>query len=330
MQVDRTPTCTGGSVLFSWNQAGPPGPAGSRGEAGLSAYEVAVAAGFSGSADDWLASLVGPTGEQGPAGPQGPQGPAGPAGPAGPPGSGSGLEALDALNGLPCRTGTPDEGVVTVAYTSGGGVELRCGPHLEMTLLTLEFMSLLCAVTADVELNCLDFGLNTVCTAWVPYGQVITLTADPQHPMYPVVTWSGCTPDPEDATHCRTVMDGDKAITVSFNERVEPMLSFELAAFAQQSCEGGDVDNEWCPFGSGVLQVTEPPDPSLSVAVDGMQRDDRATADFPPGTTITVEATPGPDASFIGWSGPCDGSNASCTFILTENTTLTGGFAGPG
>ncbi|MFD7508113.1 hypothetical protein ACFV5N_02015 [Streptomyces sp. NPDC059853] len=62
---------------------------------GASAYEVAVAEGYTGSVTDWLASLVGPVGprgERGPEGPQGergetgPQGPAGETGPQGPPG----------------------------------------------------------------------------------------------------------------------------------------------------------------------------------------------------------------------------------------------------
>ncbi|MFJ3339992.1 hypothetical protein ACIPT3_02225 [Streptomyces diastaticus] len=47
---------------------------------GASAYEVAVAEGFSGSEAEWLESL------EGPIGPQGPQGPAGEAGPVGPKG----------------------------------------------------------------------------------------------------------------------------------------------------------------------------------------------------------------------------------------------------
>jgi hypothetical protein len=41
---------------------------------GLSAYEVAVAEGYEGTVDEWLASLVGPPGPQGPEGPQGPKG----------------------------------------------------------------------------------------------------------------------------------------------------------------------------------------------------------------------------------------------------------------
>ncbi|MFE1770260.1 hypothetical protein [Streptomyces sp. NPDC059008] len=92
------------------------GPEGPRGEPGSSAYEVALAEGFSGAPADWLASLVGPQGEPGPAGPpgadstvpgpegaQGPQGPEGPLGPTGPrgpkgdPGSGS----VNTVNGNP-------------------------------------------------------------------------------------------------------------------------------------------------------------------------------------------------------------------------------------
>ncbi|MGW1489772.1 phage tail protein [Streptomyces sp. NPDC002402] len=54
-----------------------PGPVGPKGERGASAYEVAVAEGFTGTPADWLASLVGPRGEQGPQGIPGAQGPPG-------------------------------------------------------------------------------------------------------------------------------------------------------------------------------------------------------------------------------------------------------------
>jgi peptidoglycan/xylan/chitin deacetylase (PgdA/CDA1 family) len=72
---------------------------GSVGAPGMSAYEVAVEEGFTGTVTEWLASLIGPAGEQGavgpaggtgaagPAGPEGPEGPVGPAGEQGPVGS---------------------------------------------------------------------------------------------------------------------------------------------------------------------------------------------------------------------------------------------------
>lgn len=51
---------------------------GTTGDAGLSAFEVAVAEGFVGDEAAWLASLQGPQGDAGPQGPQGATGPAGP------------------------------------------------------------------------------------------------------------------------------------------------------------------------------------------------------------------------------------------------------------
>lgn len=53
---------------------------GGTGEDGASAYEVAVADGFTGTETEWLASLQGPTGPEGPQGTQGPVGPSGPEG----------------------------------------------------------------------------------------------------------------------------------------------------------------------------------------------------------------------------------------------------------
>jgi hypothetical protein len=44
---------------------GPQGPKGDKGDPGLSAYEVALANGFVGTEEEWLASLVGPQGEPG-------------------------------------------------------------------------------------------------------------------------------------------------------------------------------------------------------------------------------------------------------------------------
>jgi len=44
---------------------GPQGEQGPKGDPGLSAYEVALANGFVGTEEEWLASLVGPQGEPG-------------------------------------------------------------------------------------------------------------------------------------------------------------------------------------------------------------------------------------------------------------------------
>ena len=60
--------------IISSTGGGGGGEQGPPGDDGLSAYELAVQEGFSGSLEDWLASLVGPEGPEGPEGPRGPQG----------------------------------------------------------------------------------------------------------------------------------------------------------------------------------------------------------------------------------------------------------------
>ncbi|MBV2132057.1 collagen-like protein [Pseudomonas sp. MAP12] len=70
---------------------GPSGPQGPQGPDGLSAYQVAVAGGYTGTSAEWLATLVGEPGPAGAAGAQGPQGPTGPEGPQGPAGPAGGM-----------------------------------------------------------------------------------------------------------------------------------------------------------------------------------------------------------------------------------------------
>ncbi len=59
------------------------GEPGAKGADGASAYEIAVANGFEGTEEEWLAGLIGPEGPQGPAGEKGEKGDTGVAGPAG-------------------------------------------------------------------------------------------------------------------------------------------------------------------------------------------------------------------------------------------------------
>jgi hypothetical protein len=106
--------------MFSYGLA--PGTGTATATDGASAYEIAVANGFTGTVQQWLLSLVGsqgpigvtgPAGETGPAGPQGPQGVAGvagpqgevgPAGPAGPQGA-QGVQGVTGATGAVGPTG---------------------------------------------------------------------------------------------------------------------------------------------------------------------------------------------------------------------------------
>ncbi len=77
-----------------------PGAQGPAGQDGASAYQIAVSNGFSGTQEEWLASLVGPTGSQGI---PGEQGVAGETGPAGEPG----LQGEQGIQGVPGEPGLP-------------------------------------------------------------------------------------------------------------------------------------------------------------------------------------------------------------------------------
>ena len=88
--------------------SGAPGPAGKDGEDGKSAYQIAVANGFTGSEQAWLASLRGPRGEKGPQGQQGDQGPAGQQGPQGEQGP-QGLQGLQGVEGPQGQKGEKGE-----------------------------------------------------------------------------------------------------------------------------------------------------------------------------------------------------------------------------
>ncbi|PJN40520.1 hypothetical protein CG747_12680 [Streptomyces sp. CB02959] len=97
-----------------------PGPPGERGPAGASAYEVAVADGFSGTPADWLASLVGPRGATGP---QGPQGPAGAPGKDGAPGAPGLVQSVNGQSAAAVVLAAGDVGAVpTSAAGAAGGV----------------------------------------------------------------------------------------------------------------------------------------------------------------------------------------------------------------
>jgi hypothetical protein len=182
--------------------AGPTGPAGAD---GLSAYEVAVAGGFTGTEAEWLASLVGPQGpkgdqgdqgpaglqgETGPAGPQGPQGlqgepgatgPAGPAGPQGPQGiqGETGPAGADGADGAAGATGI---GYALSSSTAQLTVEANIQAHRMSaagTITELRYEAPLAAPTGSVlELDVLKNGTSILSTRLtIDAGEISSETA---------------------------------------------------------------------------------------------------------------------------------------------------------
>ncbi|WKK26886.1 hypothetical protein QZH56_15570 [Streptomyces olivoreticuli] len=95
------------------NYVGVEGPRGEKGDRGQSAYEVALANGYSGTPADWFASLIGPRGATGP------QGERGSAGPTGPPGV---VQAVNGRSGASVTLTATDVGALpaTAAGAAGG------------------------------------------------------------------------------------------------------------------------------------------------------------------------------------------------------------------
>ncbi|MBB4064049.1 peptidase G2 autoproteolytic cleavage domain-containing protein [Gellertiella hungarica] len=104
------------SLIIGGSGYGP----GGQGAPGLSAYQVAVQNGFSGTVEEWLASLEGPAGPTGPQGPQGIQGPVGPQGPQGVPGP-VGPQGPQGPQGIQGPAGSADPS--TVKYDAAGNIE---------------------------------------------------------------------------------------------------------------------------------------------------------------------------------------------------------------
>lgn len=114
---------------------------GSVGAPGLSAYQIAVAAGFEGDEAAWLASLKGPAGEKGIQGEVGPAGAKGDVGPAGPKGDkgdtgDTGPEGPQGIPGISRRieiyTGTTNaSGIYTVTFPTA----FPAPPHVNPTLI---------------------------------------------------------------------------------------------------------------------------------------------------------------------------------------------------
>ena len=102
-------------------QDGAPGTPGADGQDGASAYELALADGFDGSLQDWLASLVGPQGDPGQDGEPGQDG-------------APGRDGIDGQDGAPGTPGADGADGVTPTFTVGTVTTGAPGTDAEVTV----------------------------------------------------------------------------------------------------------------------------------------------------------------------------------------------------
>ncbi len=66
---------------------------------------------------------------------------------------------------------------------------------------------------------------------------------------------------------------------------------------------------------------------SVGSSPAGISCSAQCTASFDSGTAVTLTATPGNGASFVGWAGDCAGTASTCTVTMTQARSVTASFA---
>jgi uncharacterized repeat protein (TIGR02543 family) len=108
------------------------------------------------------------------------------------------------------------------------------------------------------------------------------------------------------------------ACTVSMNEDLSVSATFER----------NDDPEPPLPPGTHRLSVTLQGVGSGSVTSQlvGIDCPDECSAEFADGTAVTLTATPAEDSHFTGWGGACEGTNATCTATINQDTSVTASF----
>jgi uncharacterized repeat protein (TIGR02543 family) len=107
------------------------------------------------------------------------------------------------------------------------------------------------------------------------------------------------------STSCRVSMTAAKSVTATFAAATSTP---ELALTVQG---GGTVKS------------------SAGTCTSAAKQSHICTQDFPPGTKVTLTATPAKGQAFFGWSGACKGGERTCTLTMSKSAAVTAIFAPP-
>ncbi len=202
-------------------------------------------------------------------------------------------------------TATPDAGATFSGWGGGGpcsGTSATCSFTINgNTTVDAAFgrashtvtISLAGNGTGTVTSNTGGINCPGACTATVPFGTSITLTASPSGASE-FIGWSGgsCT----GTGTCTFTVNGDAAINASF------ALNHTVVVTRTGNGNGG---------------VTSSP-AGINCGADCDQT-------YPAGTMVTLTATPGVDSTFAGWSGACTGTG-TCTVTVNSAIAVTATF----
>jgi hypothetical protein len=82
------------------------------------------------------------------------------------------------------------------------------------------------------------------------------------------------------------------------------------------------------PGSSFALRVSKSGNGTVSSAPAGINCGSTCTATYPSGTQVTLTATPGRNQQFVGWSGACTGTAATCTVTMDADKSVGASFKG--
>ncbi len=137
-------------------------------------------------------------------------------------------------------------------------------------------------------------------------GSVLAFTATPSG-YGTFLGWGGaCTGT---APTCTVTFSSSKTVTAAFAP--PPPLTLSL----QSGLAAGDGT------------VTGPS--GLNCTISGGKTSGSCSVQLPQGSTVTLDAAPSGNGSFMGWGGACSGTGASCTITLTATQLVSAGFNNP-
>jgi hypothetical protein len=135
------------------------------------------------------------------------------------------------------------------------------------------------------------------CTAMFDNQTVAQIIAEAEFDSY-FVEWSGACAGND--IYCTLIMDRDRSTTARF--ALKPVLRVTASGSGRVQSTTGQIICE-----SGSCQQI-----------------------YSPGTPVTLTATPGAGATFLGWSGGCSGPASTCSLTLNSSIDVTATFSSAG
>jgi RTX calcium-binding nonapeptide repeat (4 copies)/Divergent InlB B-repeat domain len=146
-------------------------------------------------------------------------------------------------------------------------------------------------------------GVNcgATCVAAHTIGSTVILSA-PGTQLAVYQGWSGC--DSVSQWNCTVTLQGSRTVSVAFALRRTLSISFAGS-------------------GSGKIEVAAPGTATC------LSSDSSCVYKPADGATVVLDAEADAGSTFAGWGGPCNGTQSSCSFVLSADTAVSASFELP-